>query len=290
MNIRRSSEALSEADADALLSGRALAGHEGLREIIDLMIMASTMPAPTPNAALAAVLDTGFAPLPVDSAQRGSRWGRWGVRIGVATAAAMTVTFGAATANALPSPLQTVVANVVGALTPLQLPRPAARHDNDNGSTDRGGASNDPAGVRGPDSGPDADTRTDAEMDTGVSSGEPAEATPTAPTTGTRTPEAPAAVAPPRRPGATATTPAEPDERDAVEPDSDKPDTNEPDADEPDADNPDTNEPGAPDAVADQPEAPDADAGDVDDQDAPDADEPELDVDGQPQRDTDGDD
>ena len=60
MNSRRSSGALSEADADALLSGRAVAEHDDLREIIGLMRAASAVPAPTPPAALAAVLHNGL--------------------------------------------------------------------------------------------------------------------------------------------------------------------------------------------------------------------------------------
>lgn len=206
MNVRRSSGALSEADADALLSGRVLAEHDDLREIIGLMKMASTVPAPPPNAALAAMLDDGFAPLPVEAVQRGSRWGRWGVRIRVATAAAMTVTLGAATANALPAPVQNAVANVVRAVTSLQLPRPEARPE--NGGTDSGGAGDQPAGVP-------REQLNSSDTSADQPSGESAETTVVTPETAPSRPKAPAAVAPPRRPTTTATPADKPDQRDA---------------------------------------------------------------------------
>lgn len=264
MNIRRSSPTLSEAEADALLSGRVREGNDDLREILGLMRTAASVPAPPPSAALASVLEDGFEPLPVTSAPHTSRWGRWSVRLGVATATAMTVTLGAATANALPAPLQTAVADVVGAVTPLRLPRPAAVPD--SGSTDSGG----PAGDRAPVG--------------GAGDEEPAASI---------TPKAPAFVDPPRRPGATDADPDENDELEADELEADDPDADEPETDEPETDEPGAGEPAgeqseteAPDAPdSDQPDSTEADEIDAGYRELPEADEPELDVDAQPEQD-----
>lgn len=145
MNRRRSSGALSEADADALLSGRPVAGCDDLHEILGLMRTASALPVPTPTAALAAVLHDGFDPLPLATAPDPSRWGRRSVRFAAMGAAAMMMTLGAATANALPASVQTGVADIVGAVTPVELPRPATAPAED-GSDVSGGPSPKPAG------------------------------------------------------------------------------------------------------------------------------------------------
>ena len=238
MNTRHSSPTLSEADADALLSGRTFAGHDDLREIVGLMIMASTVPSPTPNAALAAMLDTGLAPLPVDSAQRGSRWRRWSARIAVATAVAMTATLGAATANALPAPLQTAVANVVGAVTPLQLPRPPA--DAGSGSENRDGPLDEPPAV------PYEQPKRIAEMGADDPSG-----------------------------GSADEATAPPDEQDADLQESDKADTDELETDELEPDEPDGDLQESDEADTDEPEQPDSgeiEQGDADDRDLLDSD------------------
>ena len=250
MNIRRSSPTLSEADADALLSGRALTGHDDLREIIGLMRTASAVPAPTPNAVLAAMLDTGFAPLTVASAPIASRGGRWSLRLAAATAVAMTATLGAATANALPAPIQTAVANVVGAVTPLQLPRPPA--GTGTGNENRDGSSDEPPVV------PDEQPNRNAEMGADEQSGESAD-----------------------------TDEPDTDEPDTDEPDTDEPDTDEPDtglqeSDEPDTDEPDTGlqESDEPDTdELEQPDSVEVEQGDADGRDLLDSDEPELDTD-----------
>lgn len=269
MNIRRGSEALSEADADALLSGRALAGNEDLHEVVALMRTASTVPAPTPKTTLAAMLENGLAPLPVGSPQSPSRLASWSVRVAVATAAAMTATFGAATVNALPAPVQNAVADVVGSLTPLQLPRrPELRGT--GSETDQDPA--EPADVRFPRPGTD------------LSPG-PEDETPGAPDT-----------APPARTSDDSDVPDdatdtdEPDvddtESDTDEPESDEPDdatdVEEPDVGGPEADEPEADIQGRDEAETDEPEQSDSgdiDQGDVDDRELLDSDEPELDTD-----------
>lgn len=241
MNIRRSSPTLSEADADALLSGRAVAGHDELREIVGLMIMASAVPSPTPNAALAAMLDTGLAPLPVHSAQRGSRWHRWSARIAVATAVTMTATLGAATANALPAPIQTAVANIVGAVTPLQLPRPPAAAG--TGSENRDGPSDEPPAV------PYEQPERNAEMGADEPSGESADEA-KAPT----------------------------DEPDADEPDADEPDADLQGSDEADTDEPEQPDSGEIEqGDADDRDLLDSDEPELD-RDEPEQDEPDADA------------
>lgn len=233
MNSRRTSRALSEADAEALLSGRAVAEHEDLHEVVGLMKAVSAMPAPTPTAALAAVLHNGFDPLPVESPQSPSWLARWSVRIAVATAAAMTATLGAATANALPPPVQNAVADVVGALTPLQLPRRPELGGTGSDEGDREPAG--PADVRHPETG------------AGLSP-ESADETPATPDTA------------PRAGTSDDSDDSDTDERDDAtdteEPDVDdaEPDTDEPETDERD-DSTDTAVPGA-----DQPETDTADA------------------------------
>ncbi len=220
MNSRRPTEGLSTGDADALLSGRSVAGHDEWREILGLMRKASAVPAPTPTAALADVLHHGFDPLPVESMRSGSRWGRWSARIAVVTAAAMTATVGAATANALPAPIQTAVANVVGAVRPLQLPRP------EKDSNDRGGA-DDRAGEAGnPDSEADQPSAERAE---------------TASTPAPSGPQAPAA-APPQSPRTTTPTT---DEIDEPAPEADEGHDDAPDTEEADDHGPDTEDAGS---------------------------------------------
>lgn len=255
MTSRHSSEALSEADADALLSGRTTASHDELREIISLMRTAAVGPAPTPTAALADVLNDGFDPLPVASSQRGRRWS---ARVVLAAAAAMTVALGAATANALPAPIQAAVAHVIGAVTPLELPRPPA--DARTGSDNEREAADEP-----PDPPFEQPNRT-AETAAHEPSDESGDSTPVLPETAPLRPKAPAVVTPSRRPAETATATDEPDEPTADGQESDEADFDEPDTDEPeqpesgevDQDDPedrDLHDPGPPELEGDEPDA-----------------------------------
>ncbi len=123
MRRRRS---LDDRSADALLSGRAVDGEPVLTAFVaDLTAQAVAAP---PSAALAALLADGFVPDPttVIALSPVPRTGvrRWALQVSLGAAACVAVSVGAA-ANGLPAPLQTTVANVVEALTPLTVPRPA---------------------------------------------------------------------------------------------------------------------------------------------------------------------
>lgn len=124
MDLRRSATTLSERDSDALLAGRAPAGHDDLQSALALLRSAVAVPAPPPNAALSVVLRDGLVGPSAVAAVPVSPWRRRTARAAVAVTAALSTTLLAATANALPAPVQTAVADVVVALTPLELPRP----------------------------------------------------------------------------------------------------------------------------------------------------------------------
>lgn len=255
MNIPRGTQPLSEADAEALLSGRAVAGNDDLREIIGLMIMASAVAAPTPNTALATMLDHGFVARPVESASRGSRWGRRGLRASAATTAALSVVLGAATANALPAPVQSAVADVVGAVTPLQLPRPEAGAD--NGSTDRDAPDEQPVEVPRQQSNDDPVTGVDEPTT------ETGETAPSMPEPAPQDPKTPAVITPlrPERAGATPTNaPAERQEQEEQE-EPEEPEeleADDPEVDELSADENEAGRPGNHDSDGDLLEVPEA--------------------------------
>jgi hypothetical protein len=78
--------------------------------------------APPPSAALAEVLRTGITPEAVSLPRVRSRR-RWLVAAPL-TVALLGGTVGAASANVLPDAVQGVVADTVGTLTPLDLPKP----------------------------------------------------------------------------------------------------------------------------------------------------------------------
>lgn len=123
MEFHRRAE-LSEQDAEALLAGHAVPGHEHLRDTVEVLRSACSAAAPPPNSELAALLLQGLepvlpAPLPVSRRRR-----RWTLRLAVATVAALSGTLGGAAANALPGPIQSAVSDIVGSRTPLKLPRP----------------------------------------------------------------------------------------------------------------------------------------------------------------------
>lgn len=122
MDIRRETPPLSKSDADALLAGRVLPTHEDLNSVLSLLRTAVAAPAPPPSAALAAVLRDGLVMEPAAAPASVGHW-RSARAAAAAVAAALITTLGAATANALPAPLQHSVADAVSALTPFELPR-----------------------------------------------------------------------------------------------------------------------------------------------------------------------
>ena len=108
---------MSEREMDALLRGP-LAGF-----VADVEALAG--PAPTPSAALAALLDEGLVPDPtlVPTLPRVPRRRAWLVPVPLAVLLAGTL--GAASANALPAPAQRIVSDTVSSFTPIHLPKPA---------------------------------------------------------------------------------------------------------------------------------------------------------------------
>jgi hypothetical protein len=114
---------LDDRTADALLSGRDVDGETELSSLI--AEMRAPTAAPVPNAALSALLASGFtpgvAPLPVKRVRR-----TWALPLQVAlgTSACLALVLGAAAAGDLPDSAQTAVADVVEAVTPLHVPRP----------------------------------------------------------------------------------------------------------------------------------------------------------------------
>lgn len=125
MRRRRS---VDDRSADALLSGRPVPGEPELSALVAAM-RAQAVAAP-PSDALAALLAGGFVPDPSAAAvlplrpSTGVR--RWALQVSLTAAALVALSLGAAS-NDLPAPVQTTVADVVEAITPLTVPRPAER-------------------------------------------------------------------------------------------------------------------------------------------------------------------
>ena len=128
MSSRPFPHALSDADVDAVLDGRAPVAHADLGEIVELLRMSVPGIAPPPTSELAALLAYGFAAPGLAQPPSAPHGGRVVKALAALLAAAVT-TLGAATANALPAPVQSTVAGVVGALTSIELPRPQERAD-----------------------------------------------------------------------------------------------------------------------------------------------------------------
>ena len=128
MSSRAFPHLLSDADVDAVLDGRAPFAHADLGEIVELLRVSGTGIAPPPTSELAALLAHGFAAPAFAQPLSAPHGGRIVKALAALFAAAVT-TLGAATANALPAPVQSTVAGVVGALTPIELPRPQERAD-----------------------------------------------------------------------------------------------------------------------------------------------------------------
>lgn len=113
---------LDDRAVEQLLTGRAGAADADLGQALALVRSLGTAPAPQPSAALAQLLDTGFEPEVVPLRRPVSRRS-WAARLGAgltATAASLLV---AGTAQALPPALQDGLADLVGAVTPFELPR-----------------------------------------------------------------------------------------------------------------------------------------------------------------------
>lgn len=114
---------LDDRAVEALLAGRAVPGWDDLVDAVGVLRNDATSPAPAPRHDLALVLEAGLpqvsAPAPA------GRRVPWAARLAVGIAASTGLVLSAATANALPRPVQDAVADAVDAVTPFQLPRPA---------------------------------------------------------------------------------------------------------------------------------------------------------------------
>jgi hypothetical protein len=120
---------LDDRSADALLSGRAVAEEPELSAFV-AQVQSLAADAAAPSAELAAMLEHGVpaearvtvaTPVVAAPARRAVSWTRYAL-VGTAALAGL---LGAGAANALPAPAQRAVADVVGWITPLHLPRPA---------------------------------------------------------------------------------------------------------------------------------------------------------------------
>ena len=127
MNIfgRKQAAGFDDRTIEAFLSGRYPADHD-LAGALDSLKSLANSPAPVPSAALELFLTEGFVPAatvpvanprPVRSTSR-----TWTQRSGVAVGSLLLATVGAASANALPTPVQSVVHDVVKTLTPFSVP------------------------------------------------------------------------------------------------------------------------------------------------------------------------
>ena len=137
MNLPRRRHALDVRVVEALLAGHPVPDEEALSGVVAALRRTVADVVLSPGAALAALLEDGVAPAPLGSGTRRPSV-TWGARVAVALAAAGATLIGAATANALPTTVQTAIADAVDALTPFEMPRPSddAEPDVDPTGTD----------------------------------------------------------------------------------------------------------------------------------------------------------
>jgi hypothetical protein len=134
MNLRRD---LDDRTADALLAGRDVDGEAELSVFVADVRASVQVGGVAPTVALMAMLDGGIpaadhvveTPVPQavswDSRRRGRLVpGRHALQLGLAVAACLALVLGGAVTNSLPAPAQELVADVVEAVTPLDVPRP----------------------------------------------------------------------------------------------------------------------------------------------------------------------
>jgi hypothetical protein len=116
----RRARSLDDRTVDALLSGRAVEGEPELTAFVaDVQALRS---APTPSDALAAMLANGVTPV-AGPAVVPARRNRRPVQVAAVIGAALGLVVSAGAANALPGPVQNGVSDVVGWVTPVDLPR-----------------------------------------------------------------------------------------------------------------------------------------------------------------------
>ena len=140
---------LDDATAEALLRGEPADGEPELVAVAAFvrdMRATTTLPAPAPSPARAAVLRDGLdgagpwtGPAPASHGRRPLSLGGWRRRLavaGIGLGVAVTGVVGAGAAGLLPAPVERVIGDVVEALTPLELPA---------GGKDVGRSTGDPA-------------------------------------------------------------------------------------------------------------------------------------------------
>lgn len=156
MTGRRGGLVLDDGTIEQLLDRRTSMEHPDLEQAMVALRSLADGPAPQPTAALADLLDHGFVPAPAavrrPPAQRRRR--TWAARVGGMLAAGIASILVAGTAQALPPRLQDVVADLVSALTPFELPRSTA----DDGRSSGTGDDRAPASPAGSTSTPDGTT------------------------------------------------------------------------------------------------------------------------------------
>lgn len=126
---------LEDRTAEALLAGRPVADEPALSALITQMRALTPAQAPAPSAALADLLTHGFEPQVSAIAARPRRAVSWAfprravswslpLQLGLGAAVIAVALAGGAASNSLPPIVQTAVADVVEAVTPLTVPRP----------------------------------------------------------------------------------------------------------------------------------------------------------------------
>lgn len=159
---------LDERAVELLLTGGAAPAHDDLQQAVTLVRRMGSGPAPQPTSALAQLLDTGFRPGVVPLRRTASRR-TWAARAGAGLSAAVASLVLAGTAQALPPAVQDGLADLVGAVTPFEIPRsgpepeeirtPATTRETTTPSTTT------PPGPAAPAAGPTADEPRDERGD-----------------------------------------------------------------------------------------------------------------------------
>jgi hypothetical protein len=128
----RRARSLDDRTVEALLSGRLVEGEPELTAFVaDVQALRTT---PVASDALAAMLADGVTPI-AGPAVVPARRSRRPVQVAAAVGAALGLVVSAGAANALPGPVQNGVSDVVGWVTPVDLPRDD-HHGRGNGSDD----------------------------------------------------------------------------------------------------------------------------------------------------------
>lgn len=128
---------LDDQTVERLLTGRPGPAEPDLQELVRVLRSTGSGPAPRPSAALADLLDTGFEPQVVPLRRPAVRR-TWALRATAGLTAAAASLLVAGTAQALPAPLQEGLGDLVGAITPFELPGARSTDDSSSGVPDRG--------------------------------------------------------------------------------------------------------------------------------------------------------